>query len=105
MSSKRTDQAPRSARRVSARRPAATRIDTSDIPPLGERFFASASRNPFCRPLKHSTTVRVDADVLAWLKAQGPGYQTRLNAILRAAMLRDGAGTPVGDARKSRTRL
>ena len=105
MSSKRTDQAPRSARRVSPRRPAATRIDTSDIPPLGERFFANASRNPFYRPLKQSTTVRLDADVLAWLKAQGPGYQTRLNAILRSAMLRDGDRTAIGSSSKSRTRL
>jgi uncharacterized protein (DUF4415 family) len=31
--------------------------------------------------------VRIDADVLAWLKSQGAGYQTRLNAILRRAML------------------
>jgi uncharacterized protein (DUF4415 family) len=30
----------------------------------------------------------VDADVLAWLKSQGKGYQTRINAILREAMLR-----------------
>jgi uncharacterized protein (DUF4415 family) len=105
MSSKRTDQLPRSKRRAISRRPADARIDTSDIPPLGDRFFANASGNPFYRPLKQSTTVRLDADILAWLKAQGPGYQTRLNAILRAAMLRDGAGTPVGDARKSRTRL
>ena len=35
-----------------------------------------------------STTVRVDADVLAWLKSQGKGYQTRINTILREAMLR-----------------
>jgi uncharacterized protein (DUF4415 family) len=33
--------------------------------------------------------VRVDADVLAWLKGQGKGYQTRMNAILRRAMLAD----------------
>jgi uncharacterized protein (DUF4415 family) len=105
MSSKRTDQLPRSKRRTSSRRPSDARIDTSDIPPLGDEFFANASRNPFYRPLKQSTTVRLDADILAWLKAQGPGYQTRLNAILRAAMLRDGSGTSVGDARKSRTRL
>jgi len=32
--------------------------------------------------------VRIDADVLAWLKSQGKGYQTRMNAILREAMLR-----------------
>lgn len=37
-------------------------------------------------PAKERITVRVDADILAWLKAQGPGYQTRLNAILRGYM-------------------
>jgi len=105
MSSKRTDQLPRNKRRARSRRPSDARIDTSDIPPLGERFFANASRNPFYRPLKQSTTVRLDADILAWLKAQGPGYQTRLNAILRTAMLRDGEGTSIAGSRKSRTRL
>ncbi len=35
-------------------------------------------------PPKASISLRVDADVLEWLKAQGPGYQTRINAILRA---------------------
>jgi hypothetical protein len=62
-------------------------IDCSDIPPLGEAFWAKAVRNPFYRPTKTSTTVRLDSDVLAWLKSQGKGYQTRLNAILRQAML------------------
>lgn len=41
------------------------------------------------RPVKRPTTVRIDADVLFWLKSAGPGYQTRLNAILREAMMRD----------------
>lgn len=35
-------------------------------------------------PPKAAISLRLDADVLAWLKAQGPGYQTRINAILRA---------------------
>ena len=35
-------------------------------------------------PTKKSISLRVDADLLDWLKAQGPGYQTRINAILRA---------------------
>ena len=35
-------------------------------------------------PPKASISLRVDADVLSWLKSQGPGYQTRINAILRA---------------------
>lgn len=35
---------------------------------------------------KQEVKIRLDADVLAWLKAEGRGYQTRLNAILREAM-------------------
>lgn len=65
-------------------------IDYSDIPPLPDDFGARAIPNPFLRPprpIKTPTTVRVDADVLAWLKSQGKGYQTRINAILREKML------------------
>jgi len=61
-------------------------IDFSDIPPLDERFFKNAVRGGLYRPVKASTTVRVDADVLLWLKSKGKGYQTRINAILRQAM-------------------
>jgi uncharacterized protein (DUF4415 family) len=64
-------------------------VDTSDIPPLTDEFFAKAIRNPYYRPVKQSTTIRIDSDVLAWLRAQGVGYQTRINAILRRAMLKD----------------
>ena len=64
-------------------------IDYSDIPPLTADFWKNAVRNPFYRPNKTHTTVRVDSDVLAWLKSQGKGYQTRLNAILRQAMMKD----------------
>jgi uncharacterized protein (DUF4415 family) len=35
-------------------------------------------------PVKQSISLRVDADVLEWYKSQGPGYQTRINAVLRA---------------------
>lgn len=62
-------------------------IDYSDIPPLTEAFWANAARGRAHRPTKTSTTVRIDSDVLAWLRAQGRGYQTRINAILRRAML------------------
>jgi uncharacterized protein (DUF4415 family) len=62
-------------------------IDTSDIPPLTDAFWRKAVRNPFYKPTKTSTTVRIDSDVLAWLKAQGKGYQSRINAILRREML------------------
>lgn len=62
-------------------------IDTSDIPELSEEFWQKAVRNPFYRPTKTSTTVRIDSDVLLWLRSQGKGYQTRLNAILRREMI------------------
>ena len=35
-------------------------------------------------PAKVSVSLRIDRDVLEWFKAQGPGYQTRINAVLRA---------------------
>ena len=63
-------------------------IDYNDIPPLGDDFWKNAVRNPFYKPTKQVTTVRVDSDVLLWLKGEGKGYQTRINAILREAMLR-----------------
>ncbi len=62
-------------------------IDFSDIPEATEDFWKNAVRNPFFRPVKKSTTLRIDADVLAWLKAQGKGYQSKINAILRREML------------------
>ena len=67
-------------------------IDYSDSPPLDDAFWARAVPNPFFKPVKIHASVRIDADVLAWLKSQGKGYQTRLNAILRAAMLRETGG-------------
>ena len=35
-------------------------------------------------PRKTAISLRVEQDVLDWFKAQGPGYQTRINAVLRA---------------------
>jgi uncharacterized protein (DUF4415 family) len=35
-------------------------------------------------PPKASVSLRVDRDVLDWFRAQGPGYQTRINTVLRA---------------------
>jgi uncharacterized protein (DUF4415 family) len=63
-------------------------IDKSDIAALGKDFWKNAVRNPFYKATKQSTTVRLDSDVLQWLKSGGSGYQTRLNAILRDEMLR-----------------
>jgi uncharacterized protein (DUF4415 family) len=45
-------------------------IDFSDIPPLTEGFWKNAVRGKYYKPIKTSTTVRIDSDVLAWLRAQ-----------------------------------
>lgn len=59
-------------------------IDFSDAPEVPDCSRAVVGR--FYRPIKKSLTIRLDADVLAWLKAQGRGYQTRINKLLRTAM-------------------
>ena len=58
-------------------------IDTSDVPELDEDFFRHAELRV---PAKQTVTIRLDADVLAWFKAQGAGYQTRINQLLRQHM-------------------
>ncbi|MBF8722844.1 BrnA antitoxin family protein [Pseudomonas guariconensis] len=58
-------------------------IDTSDIPELDDEFFREAELHV---PAKQAVTIRLDADVLAWFKAQGTGYQTRINQLLRRYM-------------------
>jgi uncharacterized protein (DUF4415 family) len=63
-----------------------SKIDFSDIPPMTDEMWRKAVRgNPYL-PKKEQLTVRLDRDVLAWLKGMGRGYQTKLNAMLRAAM-------------------
>ena len=59
-------------------------IDFSEIPRLGRSFWKSA-RLIMPEP-KDRLTIRVDHDVVEWLKKNGPGYQTRINAILRSYM-------------------
>ena len=59
-------------------------INTSDIPEI--RDWRGAMVGKFYRPIKQAVSLRIDLDVLAWLRAQGPGYQTRINKLLRSAM-------------------
>ncbi|HEY6307892.1 MAG TPA: BrnA antitoxin family protein [Candidatus Angelobacter sp.] len=63
-----------------------TDIDFSDIPEKTD--WSGAVVGKFYRPLKKSLTIRIDSDVLAWVKGQGKGYQTRINRYLREAMHR-----------------
>ena len=62
-------------------------INYDDIPRLTDAQLAEFKRPEHYRPVKKQITARLDADVLAWLKASGKGYQSRMNAILRQAML------------------
>ena len=57
-------------------------IDYSDIPELDEAFFKNS--RVVTPPGKKQLTIRLDKDVLEWLQSQGKGYQSRINAILRA---------------------
>src|SRR5580704_3472891 len=59
-------------------------IDFSDIPKLGKSFWATAKLT-LPEP-RDRLTIRVDHDVVQWLKKHGKGYQTRINAILRSYM-------------------
>src|SRR5208282_3305853 len=64
------------------------RIDFSDTPELTPEMFARAIVRRGLKPVprKAQLTIRVDRDVLEWCKKQGPGHQTRINALLRAYM-------------------
>jgi uncharacterized protein (DUF4415 family) len=64
-------------------------IDTSDIPELPAGAWKDAVRGRFYRPVKQAVSMRLDADVVAWLRKSGKGYQTRANRILRQSMLAD----------------
>ena len=63
-------------------------IDFSDIPEIKD-LSGLIPRSPgkMFRPVKVTVTCKLDADVVAWLKSDGKGYQTRLNSILRRVMV------------------
>lgn len=64
------------------------RINTADPDAAEVLDWTGATRGRFYRPNKALKSLRLDTDVLAYFQAQGPGYQTRINRVLRAAMLR-----------------
>jgi uncharacterized protein (DUF4415 family) len=63
-------------------------IDLSEIPAISPRMFARAVMRRNLRPVnrKEQLTLRIDSDVVEWYRKQGPGYQTRINSLLRAYM-------------------
>jgi len=65
-------------------------IDTRDIPEVTD--WSGAERGRFYRPVKQLLSVRLDSDLVAWFKASGAGYQTRINAALREYVKTHSAG-------------
>jgi len=66
--------------------------DFTDCPPLTDEQLAQLKPSHYrnmanYKPIKKTVNVRLDADIIEWLQSAGRGYQTRMNAILREAML------------------
>jgi len=64
------------------------RLDTDDVPEAPAESWASAH---LFRSRKQAISLRLDADVLDWLRRGGDGWQTRINRILRDRMDADRA--------------
>ena len=64
-------------------------IDTTDIAELSPEKLETGVRGDFYRPLKKPISLRIDADIIDWLKGAGQGYQTRTNQVLRNQMMHD----------------
>jgi uncharacterized protein (DUF4415 family) len=66
-------------------------VDISDCPELTEEELKKLRpRHPeYFKPVKKAVQIHLDADVLAWFKAYGKGYQSRINAAFREAMLQN----------------
>lgn len=77
-------------------------IDLSEMPEVID--WSGAEIGKFHRPPKKPVTMRLDADVLEWLKSYGEGYQTKVNMLLRHAMMQTAqtAGLTTGAAKKAR---
>lgn len=61
-------------------------IDLSDMPELTDTELSQMVPSHFYRPKKQRITINIDMDILEKLKAQGKGYQTRINRILRKSL-------------------
>lgn len=68
--------------------------DLSDMPEVVD--WSAAEVGKFYRPAKKPVTMRLDRDIVDWLKSYGPGYQTRVNHLLRHAMVSSQEGQQKG---------
>ena len=73
-------------------------IDFSDAPAVVD--WSGAEIGKFYRPTKKPVTMRLDSDVIAWLKADGRGYQTKANWLLRQAMTHLTKGKRTGSGKR-----
>jgi len=78
-------------------------IDFSDVAPVLD--WSGAEMGKFYRPKKKPVTMRLDSDVIAWLKADGRGYQTKANWLLRQAMSHLTGGTRTTSGRRRSRRV
>jgi len=60
-----------------------------DAPTMPPEFWEGAIIGKYYRPVKTQISFRIDADVLNWLKSKGDGHLSRINTILRSAMIAD----------------
>ena len=81
-------QAERKALAAHAWQPDRLQQHPATVQPLTAEVWRTATKSPFYKPVKLAAAVHADSDVLLRLKGQGKGYQTRMNAILRDAILR-----------------
>jgi uncharacterized protein (DUF4415 family) len=82
--------------RIAAEIKAFKNTDFSDCPEMTDEQLAQLRPSHYrnmanYKPIKKTVNVRLDADIIEWLQSAGRGYQTRMNAILREAMLHSGA--------------
>jgi len=69
-------------------------IDLSEMPEVVD--WSGAEMGKFYRPAKKPVTMRLDTDIVEWLKSYGRGYQTRVNHLLRHAMVCSREGSRKG---------
>jgi uncharacterized protein (DUF4415 family) len=64
-------------------------LDNAEVPQLPPEVWAKGTIGKYYRPMKTLISLRLDNDVLEWLKSKGDGHLTRINAILRERMMRE----------------
>lgn len=87
---KHTDERQREIVTIAAKSDA--EIDLSEMSEVLD--WSGAEVGKFYRPAKQPVTLRLDGDVIEWLKSFGPGYQTRANGLLRHAMESSSRSSP-----------